>query len=181
MQELLLKRNHLFLLHFFTNYCESQRMHMIVFCRSQAQISAPKNGILSEIFIGHSVCSWRTIYRTAPVITGNVRRSDGHWGTLQYRLRFLTLLWYFQYRLRFLTLLWYFQYRLRFLTLLWYFQYRLRFLTLLWYFQYRLRFLTLLWYFQYRLRFLTLLWYFQCRLRFLTLLWYFQYRLRFLS
>ena len=25
---------------------------------------------------------WRIIYRTEPIITGNVRRSDGHWGTL---------------------------------------------------------------------------------------------------
>ena len=39
---LLLKRKHLFFLHFFTNYCESQRTHMIIFCGSQAQISAKK-------------------------------------------------------------------------------------------------------------------------------------------
>ena len=31
MQELLLKRKHLFFLHFFTNYCESFRTHMIIF------------------------------------------------------------------------------------------------------------------------------------------------------
>ena len=84
MQEFLLKRNHLIFLLFFTNYCESQRMHMIVFCGSQAQISAQKNGIHSEIFIRHSVCRWRTIYLTTPIITGNVRRSDGHWGTLDF-------------------------------------------------------------------------------------------------
>ena len=42
MQEILLKRKHLFFLHLFTNYCESQRMHMIIFCGPQAQISAKK-------------------------------------------------------------------------------------------------------------------------------------------
>ena len=42
MQELLLKRNHLFFPHFSANNCESQRMHMIIFCGSQAQILAPK-------------------------------------------------------------------------------------------------------------------------------------------
>ena len=78
MQELLLKRNHLFFLHFFTNYCECQRMHMIIFCGPQAQISASKNGNRSEIFIGHTVCGWRTINRTAPIITGNVRRLLGN-------------------------------------------------------------------------------------------------------
>ena len=31
MQVLLLKRKHLFFLHFFTNYCESQRTHMVFF------------------------------------------------------------------------------------------------------------------------------------------------------
>ena len=82
MQELFLKRKHLFFLYFFTNYCESQRTHMIVFCGSQAQILAKKNEIRSENFIGHTVRRWRTIYRTEPIITGNVRRSDGHWGTL---------------------------------------------------------------------------------------------------
>ena len=76
MQKLLLKRNHLFFLHFFT----SQKMHMINFCGSQAQISTKKNGIRSKIFIGHSVCRWRTIYRTAPIITGNVRRPLGNTG-----------------------------------------------------------------------------------------------------
>ena len=39
-------------------------------------------GKKNENFIGHTVCRWRTIYRTEPIITGNVRRSDGHWGTL---------------------------------------------------------------------------------------------------
>ena len=78
MQELLLKRNHLFLLHFFTNYCESQRMHMIVFLWVPSSNLAPKNGICSEIFIGHSVCCWRTIYQTAPIITGNVKRPLGN-------------------------------------------------------------------------------------------------------
>ena len=38
MQELLLKRNHLFFLHFFT----SQKMHTINFCGSQAQVSTKK-------------------------------------------------------------------------------------------------------------------------------------------
>ena len=42
MAEFLLKRKHLFFLHFFTNYCESQRTHMVIFCGSQAQISAKK-------------------------------------------------------------------------------------------------------------------------------------------
>ena len=53
MHELLLKRSHFFFLHFFTNYCESQRMHMIIFCGSQAEILAPKNWIRYEIFIEH--------------------------------------------------------------------------------------------------------------------------------
>ena len=43
MQELLLKRKHLFFLNFFTNNCESLTTHMVIFCRSQAQISAKKN------------------------------------------------------------------------------------------------------------------------------------------
>ena len=56
MQELLLKRKHLFFLHFFTIYCESQRTHMIIFCVSQAQISAKKKTeICTENFIGHTV------------------------------------------------------------------------------------------------------------------------------
>ena len=49
MQELLVKRKHLFFLHFFTNYCESQRTHMIIFCVSQAQISAHKTRFAPKI------------------------------------------------------------------------------------------------------------------------------------
>ena len=49
MQELLLKRKHLFFLHFFTNYCESQRTHMIIFCGSHAQISAQKTRFAPKI------------------------------------------------------------------------------------------------------------------------------------
>ena len=48
MQEFLLKRKHLFFLHFFTNYCESQRTHMVIFCGSQAQISAKKRDSLRK-------------------------------------------------------------------------------------------------------------------------------------
>ena len=51
---------------------------MIIFCGSQAQISAKKNEIRSENFIGHTICRWRTIYRTEPIITGNVRRPFGN-------------------------------------------------------------------------------------------------------
>ena len=76
MQELLLKRKHLFFLHFFTNYCESQRTHMIIFCGSQAQISAKKNEIRSENFIGHTVCRWRTIYRGHPNYRQEPTRAD---------------------------------------------------------------------------------------------------------
>ena len=78
MQELFLKRKHLFFLHFFTNYCESQRTHMIIFCGSQAQIPAKKTRFALKI---------SSDLRSAagePIITGNVRRSDSHWGTLVY-------------------------------------------------------------------------------------------------
>ena len=79
MQGLLLKCKHLFFLHFFTNYCESQRTHTIIFCGSQAQISAketrfaPKissdiRSAAGELFIGPS--------QSLPEM------SDGHWGTL---------------------------------------------------------------------------------------------------
>ena len=65
MQELLLKRKYFFFLHFFTNYCESQRTHMIIFCGPQAQISAKKprfapkissdiRSVAGELFIGPS-------------------------------------------------------------------------------------------------------------------------------
>ena len=34
-------------------------------------------------FIRHSVCCWRTIYWTAPIITGNAQRSKRHWGNTE--------------------------------------------------------------------------------------------------
>ena len=49
MQGLLLKCKHLFFLHFFTNYCESQRTHMIIFCGSQAKISAKETRLAPKI------------------------------------------------------------------------------------------------------------------------------------
>ena len=58
MQELLLKRKHLFFLHFLTSYFESQRTHMIIFCGSQAQISAKKT-------------------RSAPTISSDIRSAAG--------------------------------------------------------------------------------------------------------
>ena len=48
------------------------------FLRDPSANFGQKNEIRSENFIGHTVCHWRTIYRTEPIITGNVRRPLGN-------------------------------------------------------------------------------------------------------
>ena len=86
MQELLSKRKHLFFLHFFTNYCESQRTHMIIFCGSQAQILAKKRNSLRKFHrtyglpLENYLSNRANHYRKCPTVRrplGNTER--GHW------------------------------------------------------------------------------------------------------
>ena len=73
MQELLL--NVTSLLHKLLRVQKDRHDHFLRFPSSKF---GPKNGIRSDIFIGHTVCCWRTIYQTAPIITVNVRRPLGN-------------------------------------------------------------------------------------------------------